>query len=326
MNAIAIDSSTSELRIEQTARPSPQARQLLVQVHATALNRADLLQRTGKYAPLTGESPIMGLEAAGEVVEVGDGCEDGFRVGDRVMGLLAGGGYAEYLSAHENLFCRIPTDMLLSTAASIPEAWMTAYQLIHFVAACQKGEWLLVHAAASGVGTAAIQLARASGIRTIATTSSNKCELVRSLGADHVVDYKQENFSDVVAEVTDGAGVNVILDCIGEPFAERNAKSLSTDARWIVYGFMGGPIKKMPNLFAKRASLHTTTLRNRNIGYKARLVSEFALYSLPLFSNGSARPVIDSVFKWKDVMLAHDRMKANQNSGKIVLEIRPEDS
>jgi len=355
MRAITVNPSDHSMSITDVDAPhSVPPENVVIKVHATALNRADLLQRVGKYPPPVGESDIIGLEVAGTVAHVGSSSSK-WKEGDRVMALLAGGGYAEYVSVNGSLCCHMPNSLSMTSAAAIPEAWMTAYQLIKCVGQSKEGESVLIHAGGSGVGTAAIQLAQLFKLNTFVTVgSTDKEKIAKLLGANHVINYRDKEFGDVITQLTEGTGVDLILDCVGNPFASGNLQSLAVDGRWVVYGFMGGPIKFMPNLFKKRASIHTTTLRTRTNQYKSDLVSSFQRDALPyfggcqldlsreggqevyikqrkqkregIFNKGfHLQPVIDSVYSWQEVETAMERMKQNLNTGKIVLEVHKED-
>lgn len=315
-----------QLRFGRVATPVAGPEELLVRVHATALNRADLLQREGRYPPPPGESEILGLEIAGVVAEKGERCPD-WSVGDRVFGLLGGGGYAQYALIHRELAMPVPPSLSLEQAAAIPEVFLTAFQALHWYGAIELGDRVLIHAGASGVGTAAIQLARRAGAIVYVTASAGKHEQCRSLGAERAIDYKSENFADVVGELTAGAGANVVIDFIGGPYFHDNLRALATDGRLIILAMMGGASVSELNLrrlFAKRAQISTSTLRSRSLAYKVRLTGDFAGSVLPAFLDGDLTPVIDSVFDWTDVREAHRRMEANENAGKIVLRVRDE--
>ncbi|MBN3302940.1 quinone oxidoreductase PIG3 isoform X2 [Amia ocellicauda] len=316
------------LLLKSVPRPKPKNGEVLIRVHASALNRADLLQRRGKYPPPPGASELLGLEAAGELIELGSGCSGRWRPGDRVMALLSGGGYAEYVAAPQEHLLPVPSHFTFQQAAAIPEAWLTAFQLLHFVAAVKEGETVLVHAGASGVGTAAIQLARLAGAVPIVTAGSpEKLKMTAELGAAAGFNYKEEDFSQKTLEFTQGCGADVILDCIAGSNWESNVKCLRTDGRWVVYGTMGardvhGDL--LGKLLSKRGQLLTSLLRSRTIEYKAELVKAFVDRALPHFSPASPaalRPVIDSVYSMEHITEAHRHMEANKNSGKIIINI-----
>ena len=312
-----------KLVLGEHRRPEPGPEELLVQVQASALNRADLLQRAGKYPPPPGESDVLGLEIAGKVEACGQHVTS-FRVGDRVFGLLAGGGYAEYAVLNERVAMPVPRTLSIEAAAAIPEAFLTAYQALFWYGRLAEGEHVLVHAGASGVGTAAIQLAREVGARVIITASAGKHDDCLALGAARAVDYKTESFVEIVREETGGRGVDVIIDFIGAPYFNDNVAALATDGRLVILATMGGtvvPQFNLRDLFRKRGQVSTSTLRNRSLDYKAKLTAAFAEFALPRFEDGRLRPIVDSVYGWTDVADAHRRMEANENTGKIVLRI-----
>jgi tumor protein p53-inducible protein 3 len=318
----------SVLEIGTTPMPVPAPGEVLVRVHATALNRADLMQRQGKYPPPRGASPILGLEMAGEVIAAAGDAQT-LAPGDRVCALLAGGGYAEYVAVPEELCMSIPGDMTYEEAAAVPEVFLTAFQALHWLARLEEGDTVLVHAGASGVGTAAIQLARAGGAAVIVTASSGKHDLCLDLGALHAIDYKTEDFAERVLELTDGRGADVIVDFIGAPYLDGNIKAIATDGRLVLLAMMGGSRVEgldLKNLFRKRVSILASTLRNRSATYKAALTADFAVYAMPLMADGRLKPVIDSIVGVSDVREAHARMEANENAGKIVMRLDFEDS
>ncbi|XP_057307492.1 quinone oxidoreductase PIG3-like [Hydractinia symbiolongicarpus] len=301
---------------------------VLIRVVATALNRADTLQRKGSYAAPKGESDILGLEASGIIDTVGSNVKD-FRVGDKVMALLGGGGNAEYVSVHKYQLMRVPEGMDLVTAAGIPEAWLTSYQLLHFVGKIKPGETVLIHAAGSGVGTAAIQLAKGVENTTVIATAGTAEKLARAkeLGADVLVNYKEADFSEVVQKETNGRGVDVILDPVGASNWEKNANSLALDSRWVLYGLLGGARidgSLLGRLLGKRAQLVGTTLRTRSLEYKKELVHAFQSSSLHKFTSKQYHPIIDSVTTLEKVAEAHQRMESNVSSGKIIMKVSEE--
>ena len=301
-------------------RPEPGPEEVLVRVHATALNRADLFQREGKYPPPKGESPYMGLEMAG-VVERGG---RSLSAGDRVFGLLPGGGYAQHVTLPETMVMPIPPAMSFEEAAAIPEVFLTAHQALHWLGRLSSDETVLIHAGASGVGTAAIQLAKMTGARVLVTASEGKHDVCLNLGADIAIDYRLEDFADRVHDETDGLGVNVIVDFIGGPYLNQNVRSIAIDGRIVVLATMGGGRVDefdLRGLFRRRGSIITSLLRNRSLDYKERLTADFVSKMLPSFTDGTLRPVIDRVMDWTDVQNAHRIMGANQNAGKIVLRV-----
>ncbi|XP_072506936.1 quinone oxidoreductase PIG3 isoform X1 [Notamacropus eugenii] len=316
------------LYLKEVAKPEPGPGEVLVKVAASALNRADVLQRQGQYNPPTGASDILGLEASGHVAKVGPGCQGPWKPGHPVMALLAGGGQAEYVTVPEGHLMPVPTGLTLIQAAAIPEAWLTAFQLLHLIGQVKAGETVLVHAGSSGVGTAAVQLVRHAGAIPLVTAGSlDKIKIAEKLGAAAGFNYKETDFSEAVLEFTKGAGANLILDCVGGSYWEKNVACLAQDGRWVLYGLLGGAEvhgQLLSKLLAKRGSLLTSLLRSRDEKYKAELVAAFTQRILPHFAQdgpGALRPVVDSVYPLRQVAEAHVYMEQNRNLGKIVLEV-----
>ncbi len=313
----------SAMTIGEVPTPTPGADEVRVQVHATALNRADTFQRRGHYAPPEGASSIMGLEMAGVVQETGPDVID-WHEGDRVFSLLAGGGYAEQVVVHKDLLMAVPPGLSMREAAAIPEVFLTAYQALHWLGGLQRDHEVLVHAGASGVGTAAIQLAREAGARPYITASAPKHDLCRDLGAAATIDYESEDFAARVDDLTGGAGVDVVIDFIGAPYFHQNVEALSVDGRIVQLATLGGSTVEevsLRALMAKRIQLLTSTLRDRSLDYKVQLTQAFAGDVVPKFVDGQLRPVIDSTYDWTEVADAHRRMENNANAGKIVLQV-----
>ncbi|XP_069881085.1 quinone oxidoreductase PIG3 isoform X1 [Dipodomys merriami] len=316
------------LHLKEVATPRPAEGEVLLKVAASALNRADLLQRQGHYAPPPGASSILGLEASGHVAELGPGCQGHWKIGDPAMALLPGGGQAQYVTVPEDLLMPIPKGLTMLQAAAIPEAWLTAYQLLHLCGHVQAGDSVLIHAGSSGVGTAAIQLARKAGAIPLVTAGSkHKLQMTERLGAAAGFNYKEEDFAEATLKFTKGAGVNLILDCIGGSYWEKNVNCLALDGCWVLYGLMGGADISGPlfsKLLFKRGSLITSLLRPRDKKYKQMLVEAFTEQILPHFSKeGPQRllPVLDRVYPVAEIQAAHEYMEANKNTGKIVLEL-----
>lgn len=297
--------------------------EVLVKVRATALNRADLLQVKGLYPPPPGESELLGLEISGEVAATGPGAHR-WKKGDRVCALLAGGGYAALVAVHEDMLMPIPDNLSFEQAAAIPEVFLTAYQVLVYLAKVQKNQRVLLHAGASGVGTAAIQMLRVMGAQCMVTASAGKHERCLRLGADRVVDYNKEDFEEQVLEWTSGEGVEVIVDVIGGSYLPKNLRCLHTDGRLIQLAFMGGAIVDGVDLgliLRKRLQLMGSTLRARTLEYKVQLTNDFMRDYWDLFAAGEVVPVIDSVFNWREAEEAHQYMSSNKNQGKIVLVV-----
>ena len=313
----------SNMQVGPVPTPEPGVDEVRVRVHATALNRADTFQRRGHYPPPEGESDILGLEMAGVVDAVGTGVVD-WNEGDRVCALLGGGGYAEYAVVHKDLLMAIPPGLSMTDAAAIPEVFLTAFQAMHWLGELDGAVSTLIHAGASGVGTAALQLARDAGVTAYATASAPKHEVCTQYGASGVVDYETESFDEKIAEWTEGRGVDLILDFIGAPYFHKNIDSLAMDGIIVQLATLGGATVdslSLRDLMAKRVHLKASTLRSRAMPYKIRLTEAFAAYALPRFIDGDLEPVIDSVMDWEDVSAAHERMENNENAGKIVLRV-----
>lgn len=331
MRAVVIDEpgGVETMQIRSIPRPEPGPGEVLVRVHATALNRADLLQRRGLYPPPPGESDILGLEVSGTVESVGPSVKGTFDPCQRVMALLCGGGYAEYATVPEQLLMPAPNNLSLSEAAAIPEAWLTAFQLLHFVARVQQGEVVLVHAGASGVGSAAVQLVRLLGAVPLVTAgTSEKLALAKSLGAARGFNYREDDYVEGVKQFTQGRGADVILDCIGGSSWEQNVSCLAVDGRWVLYGTLGGSTVHgdlLKKLLSKRGQLLCSLLRSRTLQYKSELVSSFCSRVLPHFSSSPVllRPVLDREFSLDQVSEAHQLMESNSNMGKIILNVIP---
>ena len=311
------------LQFEDVASPVIGEQDILVTVAATALNRADLLQRMGFYPnPFPSGPEIPGLEFAGTVAAIGEKVT-AWSIGDRVMGITSGGAYAEQLSIHERQAMAVPSGMSLHDAAGIPEVFITAWDALVVQGGLTSGRWAMVHAGASGVGTAAIQICKAIGARIVVTCSGGKVDACRALGADVVVDYRTQDFVAEVATATGGAGVDVILDVIGGDYVERNIASLAVKGHIIQVGVMAG--KPVPFnvglLLGKRASITGTVLRARPLEEKIAISQRFASEMLPLFSTGQLKPVIDSVYAFTDIASAHEYMATNGNVGKIVITV-----
>jgi tumor protein p53-inducible protein 3 len=298
--------------------------ELLVRVRATALNRADLLQRRGLYPPPPGASEVLGLEMAGEVAAVGEGVS-GWRVGDRVCALLPGGGYAQYAVIPAGMAMPVPDSFTFEQAAAIPEVFLTAYLNLFWLGDLKPGEWVLIHAGASGVGTAAIQLVREAGGHSLVTAgSAEKLQRCLELGAQAGWNYHDGSFAQFVAEQTDGRGVDIILDFVGAPYFQDNLKSLAVDGRLVVIGTMGGTTVDRLDLgflLGRRLQIIGTALRSRSVEEKMRLTQAFIEFAGPRFADGRLVPIVDSVFPWTEVAEAHRYMEANRNIGKIVLRV-----
>jgi putative PIG3 family NAD(P)H quinone oxidoreductase len=303
--------------------PEPSEYELLVKIEATALNRADLLQKSGKYPPPEGASPILGLEMAGVVADTGPKVTRYDR-GDEVFGLLPGGGYAEYCVIHEKMAMHIPGNLSYEETAAIPEVFLTAFQALKMLGNIKKNETVLIHAGASGVGTAAIQLAKkVFGCRVITTAGrKDKLEACLDLGADLAINYREQDFSALIKQEKGSDRVDLIIDFVGAPYWEKNIAILALDGRLIYLSMLGGAGVDNMNLvpiLRKRLTVKGSTLRNRPAVYKMNLTSDFHSYVMDHIEEGVIRPVIHRIFDWNDVERAHQMMKNNENTGKIIL-------
>jgi putative PIG3 family NAD(P)H quinone oxidoreductase len=311
------------LTLRDLPDPVPAPEELFVAVEATALNRADLLQRRGLYPGPPMAHEIPGMEFAGTVAAMGERVA-GWEIGEPAMGVVGGGAYATALTIHHRQAMKVPASVALGDAAAIPEVFLTAFDALVVQGGLTSGRWALVHAGGSGVGTAAIQIARAVSAHVVATASVGKLEACRHLGADLAVDYRADDFVVACDRATDGRGVDVVLDVVGGDYLDRNVDALRVGGRIIQVGVMGGG--KTPftlgKLLPKRASVTGTVLRARPLEEKIALTQRFAAEMLPLFDEGRLRPVIDSRYPLEQVADAHRRMEANANTGKIVLTCR----
>jgi putative PIG3 family NAD(P)H quinone oxidoreductase len=292
--------------------PVPGPGEVLVRVRATAVNRADLLQAEGKYPPPPGAPEILGLEAAGEVEGTGE----------KVFFLLSGGGYAEKVAVPRTMLMPVPARLSLAEAAAIPEAWFTAYLNLFHEGGLKAGERLLVHAAASGVGTAAIQLAKRAGCSVVATArSEKKCDALSALGADLVVDTSRQEFLSRIEAKFGKESVDLVLDSVGGPLFSPNIRSLRRGGRIVLIASMAGPGAEIDlrAVLSKRLRIIGSTLRARPLEEKAALTAAFVRDVLPAFADGSLAPVIDCAYPLRNAAEAHRRMAANENVGKIVL-------
>ncbi len=326
MHAIEVEQTQSghQLVWKEVEDPVPQPGELLVSIHATTLNRADLSQAEGNYRPPPGAPHIMGLDMSGEILEIGSEVEE-WKVGDRACALLAGGGYAEKVAVDQRLLIPIPTGWSFEEAACLPEVYLTAYVNIFMEAGFQPGETILIHGGASGVGTAAIQLAKGAGGRVITTAGRpDKVETCKNQGADLAVNYRTEDFVARTLEYTQGEGVDVILDMVGAEYLVRNISLLKVKGRLVFIATLGGSEAQVDirQLMGKRARLIGSVLRARPVAEKAEIIRRFRQQFWGQIEEGSIRPVIDKVMPVSDAHAAHERMRDYENIGKIVLKVR----
>jgi len=325
MRAVVLRShgGSEVLGFEEIPTPLYGAEEILVRVRATCLNRADLLQRMGYYPnPFPDEYEVPGMEFAGKVIGVGDRVRQ-WSAGDFVMGIVSGGAYAEQLVVHERQVMRVPSRVGEADAAAIPEVFITAWDALVVQGGLTAGRWALVHAGASGVGTAAIQICKAIGARVIATCSTGKMSACRELGADAVVDYTTNDFVESVKHETNGRGVDTVLDVVGGEYLNRNVAALALKGHIVQVGVIGGGTApfNVATLMAKRGILSGTLLRSRPLEEKIAITQRFSIEMLPLFETGALKPVIDRRFSFAQISAAHTYMESNANIGKIIIDI-----
>ncbi len=327
MRAIEITQPGKPEVLQLCERPSPvlKAGEVLIKVHAAGINRPDVLQRLGKYPVPPGASDLPGLEVAGEIV---DGDLDGsdFRKGDLVCALVQGGGYAEYCAAPLEQCLPVPEGLSALEAATLPETYFTVWSNVFDRARLSEGESLLVQGGSSGIGVTAIQLAKALGHRVFATAgSADKCRAVEALGADRGINYRDEDFVAVVKELTNGKGVDVILDMVAGDYVAREIDCLADDGRLVVIALLGGARANVDMGQVLRRRLHITgsTLRPRPVEFKAAIAQQLREHAWPLFAQGKIKPVIHQVFPMEQAAEAHALMESSTHVGKIVLQVQP---
>ncbi len=312
------------LQLRDVPAPVPRAGEILVRVRAAGINRADVLQRMGQY-PTPNGSPadIPGLEYAGEVAATGAGA-DAWKLGDRVMGLVPGGAYAEFVAVNEALALGAPAGWSFAEAAAVPEAFITSHDALFRQMRLHAGEWVLIHSVGSGVGTAAVQLAKAFGARTLGTSrKADKLQRARALGLDVWIDSSKEDIAAVVRERTEGHGVDVVLDLVGAPTLSASLQALARGGRMIVVGLAGGrsaPID-LGAVLSKRLTIVGTVLRARALEEKVAVTAAFAREVGPLLEAGMVRPVLERTFPLADAAAAHRRLESNEVFGKLVLTV-----
>jgi tumor protein p53-inducible protein 3 len=326
MKAIIVQTEKADrpLVLQEVASPAYSPDDVLVDVHATALNRADLAQRAGHYPPPAGASDILGLEMAGVIRKVGAAVTT-WRPGDQVCALLTGGGYATEVVVPQGMLMPVPQGWSLQEAAAMPEVFFTAFLNLFLEGGLKAGETVLVHGGASGVGTAAIQLAREAGARVIATAGTDeKAALCKDLGAFDAINYRAQDFGEGVWELTDGQGVDLVLDMVGADYFERNIRVLRTNGRLVFIATLSGKEAQLDirTLMAKRLMLKGSTLRARPLEEKIRLKEAFMTRFWTSLERRTLKPVIDCIYPIEQAEAAHSYMRENRNMGKIVLEVR----
>ena len=296
--------------------PSIAPHEVLVEVAASAVNRADLLQRHGLYPPPKGASEILGLECSGRIAQVGSEVT-GWKINDLVCAVVTGGGYAEYVAVPAGQLMPIPEGIDLVAAAALPEVTCTVWSNLYMLAGLREGEKILIHGGASGIGTMAIQLAKWTGAEIFTTASASKHDVCRFLGADHCIDYKSEDFSEIAKDI------NVVLDVMGASYLEKNMKVLAPNGRIVVIGLQGGRKTEIDLgvLLSKRISLIATTLRGRTDAERAVITASTVAHVWPLIADGTIKPVVDSYLPLAEVAAAHEKIGANAHIGKVVLVV-----
>jgi len=319
------------LYIGEAPKPTLGQGEVLVKIRAFGLNRMDISQREGKYPPPAGSSTILGVEFSGTIAEVHSGVS-GWNVNDEVLGLAGGGAYAEYIAVNQTHIIAKPPYLTSVEAASIPEVFLTAFQALVVIGQVKKDDNVLVHAGASGVGLAAIQLARVYGARTVTATTSTQekidCLLSLPNGPTHAANYKTEDFSAVVKQATGNNGANVIIDSVGQSHFNKNIDSLAVDGRMTMLALMSGAIVDSVNLgpiLSKRLHIEGSTLRSRSLEYQANLIERFKLDAFSKITgkdgDGLIQTYIHKVYPWTEIQSAHKEMAENKNSGKIIAEV-----
>lgn len=331
MKAITLEVFGNADVLELGDAPTPQVRpsDLLVRVYAAGVNRADLTHRNGGYGrPDFGDSPIIGLEIAGEVIAIG-AAVSGYAIGDRVMGVVGGGAYAEIARIDYRMAMPIPAQLDYVHAAAIPEVFVTAHEAMMHLGRLKAGDSVLIHAAAGGVGSAAVQLAYATGATVYATTEGSKSARVEHLGADVAINYKVDDFAEVVAQKTQGRGVDVIIDFVGAPYFSRNIASLANGGRLIQVGILGGGGDvglKLEHILYRHLQIIGTVMKSRTQPEKHAMIQRFREHWLERFEGGgSLEPVVDSTYPLARAADAHWRMESAENVGKIILTMQPQD-
>lgn len=319
------DGGPEVLQLAEAPSPTPTATQILVDVHATALNRADTIQRRGGYPPPPGESDIIGLEIAGTVSAMGDAVKGGISKGDRVFGLVGGGGYAEQAVIDYRMAMPIPEAWSFEEAAAVPEVFFTANENIFTLGKLSAGETILIHAGGSGVGSAGVQISQHAGATVFVTAGTpEKINRCKALGATEGINYKTTDFVTEIQRLTDGQGVDVVLDFIGAPYFERNLSILKTKGRLLQVGLIGGSATEinLNTLMRNRLQIIGSVMRPQSIDEKIAITQRFVERWLPALKSGVLQPIIDTVFPLAEAAQAHAYMEANRNFGKIILRVR----
>jgi NADPH2:quinone reductase len=319
MKAVFVENQ--KLKICQVEQPKPKASEVLVKIYAAGINRADLFQVEGSYPPPVGASPILGLEVAGEILQIGADVKQ-WKIGDKVCAVINGGAYAEYVVINHELLLDIPKNLNYLEAASLPEAIYTCYLNIIAKANLKSGEKFLVHAGASGIGSIAIQMAKAFGAYVITTAStSTKCIFCKEIGADLVINYQQQDFEQQIK--TNIGKIDVILDMFGQDYFNKNLSCLNYNGRMVIIGLLKGNIAKinLGKILLKNITIMGSTLRSQPLENKISLTKNIRNFVWKYVETSQIKPIIDKVFNFDDVAFAHEHMRNNQHLGKIVLQV-----
>ena len=325
MTAIAITEPGGPLVLKPERRDLPEARpgEILIAVRAAGVNRPDVLQRMGAYPPPPGASDLPGLEVSGEVVALGEGAKR-WRLGDPVCALTPGGGYAEYCRVDATNVLPLPAGFTFTEAAALPETFFTVWHNVFQRGGLKSGDWLLVHGGTSGIGTTAIQLAKAFGARVVATAGSDeKCRACEKLGADRAVNYRTEDFVAATREATGGHGADVILDMVGGDYVAKNYEAAAVEGRIVQIATQKGAVGSpdFSKLMVKRLTHTGSTLRPRTVEFKAGIAAALEEQVWPLLAARTIQPVMDMIFPLKEAWRAHERMQEGEHIGKIVLDV-----
>ena len=318
------EGTPESMRLTEGDTPHPGAGEILIEVHYAGVNRPDVAQRSGNYAPPPGASPILGLEVAGRVAALGEGVSE-WKVDDLVTALVPGGGYAEYCVTPAAHALAIPQGLSLAEAAGLPETWYTVWANVMDLGRLKAGERLLVHGGSSGIGLTAIQLARHVGAEVIVTVGSEeKAQFCKAFGADHAINYKEGEFVDKVREVTHGQGVDVVLDMVGAPYAKKNLSLLRRDGRLVLIAFLGGSKCEFDFLpiMVKRLTITGSTMRPRTVAEKSAIRDALARNIWPALASGQLKTHLFATFPLAQVSDAHKLMESSRHIGKIVLQVR----
>ncbi|MGD9812573.1 MAG: NAD(P)H-quinone oxidoreductase [Sphingobium sp.] len=311
------------LKVESVPIPLPKAGEVLIRVHSAGVNRPDLLQRAGNYPPPPGASPLLGLEVSGTVTQIGDEVDPGL-LGQRVCALCNGGGYADFVAVPAGQCLPVPDDYDMAEAAALPETLFTVWTNLFERAYAVEGDTVLIHGGTSGIGTMAISLCNLFDVKTIVTCGSDaKCDAARDWGATHAINYRSEDFVDVVSKITDGQGCQAVLDMVGGDYVARNLRCLAVDGRHVSIAVLGGSRAEISigDIMRRRLTLTGSTLRPRSTMFKALVADEISRHVWPHVQSGRLRPAMDRIYPLKEAAAAHGRMEAGEHFGKIVLRV-----